>query len=100
MFHQIKQQNAAECSEIAPGLPGTISEHSGVFVVSFIGTVIGVIPIPGAFLKSIPGKIFAFPMTTVCVWISATQPVGPYSGDKILTVGTVGPYSGNNISTK
>ncbi len=35
--------------------------------------LLGAIPNPEAFLKSIPGKIFAFPMTTVCVWISATQ---------------------------
>ena len=65
--------NATESSEIASGKPGVISEHSGTLLVSFIGTFIRAIPIPGAFLKSIPGKIFAFPMTAVCVWISATQ---------------------------
>jgi hypothetical protein len=56
-------KKAPECSEIAPGKPGAISEHSGEFFVPFIGTFIGVIPIPRAFLKANPGKIFAFPMS-------------------------------------
>ena len=33
--------NDPECSEIAPGLPGAISEHSGAFVVAFIGIFLG-----------------------------------------------------------
>ena len=70
MFQYMKQQMLQNAPKL---LPGAISEHSGAFCVPCIGTFLGAIPIPGAFLKAIPGKIFAFPMTTVCVWISATQ---------------------------
>ena len=43
-----------ECSrmlEIALGKPEALSEHSGASVVAFIGTFVGAIPIPRAFLS-------------------------------------------------
>jgi hypothetical protein len=57
--------NTPECSEIVPGKPGAISEHSGILFVSCIGTLMVAIPIPGRFLKAIPGNIFAFPVNIV-----------------------------------
>ncbi len=38
--------------------------------------IYGAMPIPGAFLKAISGKIFAFPMTIVRVWIRQDNPWG------------------------
>ena len=63
--------NAPELSGTYPGKPGDISEHSGTFVVSLIGTVMVAISIPVSiprvFLKTISGNIVAFPITIVCV---------------------------------
>ena len=64
--------NIPECSEIAPGVPGTISEHSGVLFVSCIGLFMEAISIPGTFFKAISGSVVAFPMTIGCVWIRQT----------------------------
>ena len=64
-INQVK--HVPECSEISPGLPGAISEHSGSLFVLCIGTFMGAISIPETFLKAISDKIFAFPVTTVCV---------------------------------
>ena len=48
--------NAPECSEIAPGKPGAISEHSGAFVVSFLGTFMAQCQFPEHFSKQFRAK--------------------------------------------
>ena len=65
--------NAPECSEIAPGKPGVIPEHSGAYIVSCIGTFMGAHPITRAFLQSTFGQTICIPSGHSLSVDSATQ---------------------------